>query len=269
MTAWLKRGSREFWKEQKMKALRSPFRLLIGAAGSVAAMLAFSSNAGAALTPGLPTLLKPDGVDVIPGDTFPAGTTVLATLVQPFFTFFNAKGIANPLPFIGSLQTDVLREVGGTIDFKYTLFGTNTTPFLDEIHFTGFAGFNTRIAAGGTISDEEHAVRQRIPLSTGQADDVELHFHAGFSAGNSLTFYIATNGTDYTLLGGVNIISEDRNNGRGDDTDGVDDAPFDDYVSGPLLAFAPAAPLPAAFWPGVTTLAMVGLGLRARKWVNV
>ena len=230
-------------------------------------MLAFSSNVGAAIIVGLPTILKPDGMDVDPGDTFPAGTTLLATFIQPFVTTANAKGDLNPSPFIGLLETDVLREVGGTIDFKYILTALNATPFLDEIHFTGFAGFTTRIAAGGTTSATEHAVRQRMPLLTGQADDVELHYHAGFTSGNSLTFYIATNGTDYTLLGGVNITSEIKSDGFGDDS-GDKDAPVDDFISGPLFAFAPAAPLPAAFWPGVTTLAMVGLGLRVRKWVT-
>jgi PEP-CTERM motif len=190
-------------------------------------------------------LLAPsaNAVVILPGQSLaPNGSGAFSgTKIDDVTTPFVGKDILNNIVFTGSLESQVYRESGGTLDFVYQ-FSNDNNPNNDSIErftvddYTGFSTVADDIPATGVFAPN---LVTRQPAGTG--DVIGFQFAGVAPGANTDILTIQTNATAFQ----------------------IGSAALQDGGNVSIPAPVPAVPEPATI--GLLALSLSGLTLRRRR----
>lgn len=149
-----------------------------------------------------------NGVAVLPGagdvvpildDSIAFGAFQNATGVLPFTSSLGGAD------FVGTIQSTVFKEAGGTLDFLYQITETSGTASIEHISISSFGAFTTNV---GWVDYLAGTVAPTSANRTSDGSTLNIEFLQGtLSAGKtSYSFFVQTNATDYHT-GNVSVIN--------------------------------------------------------------
>jgi hypothetical protein len=202
----------------------------------IAALIALASG-GALIAPAAKAVVILPGTSAAPiGNGVIAGTQLL-NVTTPFV----AKDILNNVVFSGSLQSIVLQQSGGNLEFVYQ-FSNDNNPNNDSIErfsVDDFTGFSTDVDYIPSTGASAPTLVSRQPAVTG---DVVGYTFSGVSPGTSTDILtVETNATAFQ----------------------IGSAALQDGGNVSIPAPVPAVPEPATI--GLLVLSVSGLTLRRRR----